>query len=1468
MRNARWAVALLFALSACGGGQVAIQMTTDATDSSTPPDLPPTTDSIEVDVAPDIHLDSGLDLRTDVELTTEEIVPECQPGDGCFLDPCTDNDQCLSGFCLEHLGEGACTVSCIEECPPGWQCQELNTGSPDLFFACISDFPNLCKPCHSGEGCTSPAGADDLCVDYGEEGSFCGGQCAPEDEGGPLCPAGFVCAESTTIDGLTANQCVPEAGTCSCTQKSIDLLLWTGCEMANEFGTCSGKRVCTAEGLSPCDATTPEAEICNGIDDDCDGDIDEPDAVGGDLINLCDDGNDCSEDICTGEEGCTNEPLDGTECADGDPCTVADHCVAGACQGTPAICDDNDPCTDDSCGIDGGCIFEDNAADCDDGNPCTVADECSSGKCKGVAVNCDCEQNGDCAILEDGDKCNGTLFCDTDSLPYQCAVIAESVVECPAPEGLDAPCLASSCDAATGDCSLVPANNGFACDDANACTVGDLCDAGICTAGVAANCNDGNLCTDESCDPIDGCQYSNNEVACQDGSVCTISDLCLGGECTAGIPKDCDDGNVCTDDLCDPVVGCNYAANDAVCDDGNACTIDDHCVNTVCVGSGSLECDDDNPCTKDICLLDGGCAHENIQGGCSDGDACTLDDSCENGVCVGGPAMVCDDGNPCTADACKQGKCLSAPQDAPCDDGNACTDQDSCVEGQCQSAGPLDCDDDNGCTTDYCTPLEGCKYLNNASPCDDGDQCTLVDQCQNGSCQGTIPPDCDDDNPCTGDSCDAELGCQHISLDVPCDDGDACTLGDWCVEGKCEAGQDSLDCDDANLCTDDSCVADTGCHHLPNALDCDDGSACTVGDACQAGICVSGGGTPDCDDNVLCTTDSCAADLGCIHTLVQPCCGNSIVEPPEECDDGNYDNSDDCTAVCQMPTCDDGLANGNETDLDCGGPCGPCEDGSGCVEDADCVSLVCTEEECQVPTCDDEVHNGSETGLDCGGGCPGCADGTACLEDLDCQSEVCEGEICQVPACDDGVENGNETGLDCGGGCDGCADGTACVEHTDCESLNCVDGICQPPQCEDLIKNGDETDVDCGGGECDLCGEGKGCLVDTDCLLAGICVDGICSLWGSGKDGPLAVGSGTTTINTHRTRVNGTTGETTLTALDGTSGLVAGTTIIVHQATGNGAGTWETRRIASVDGSTITLTRSLAATYTTSGSTVAQAVRVHEYTTATLTGGTLTAPDWDGSTGGILAIHASEAVVLQGGTLQLSGKGFRGQGHGCFYRCTDGKSGESPSGPMGTGTSPARNGMAGGGGQRGQDCAAGGGGGYGAAGAPGANGSGGSCAPAGHKGGQGGNAGGNADTSTLILFGGAGGEGGGDEDGGNPGKGGDSGGILILKAPTITVTGANVQLNGSGGANGNQGSCGGHGCGMSGGGGGAGGGAYLVAEDVALGSGKITSTGGGGGACTCGGSYNGGTGAVGRIAVRAQNIAGTTSPAHHALDFP
>ena len=95
------------------------------TDTPMVSDIQSNGETMRFDLSTDIPIDSGLDLQSDVEMTPVEVVPECQPGDGCLLDPCTDNDQCLSGFCLEHLGEGACTVSCIEECPPGWHCQEL-----------------------------------------------------------------------------------------------------------------------------------------------------------------------------------------------------------------------------------------------------------------------------------------------------------------------------------------------------------------------------------------------------------------------------------------------------------------------------------------------------------------------------------------------------------------------------------------------------------------------------------------------------------------------------------------------------------------------------------------------------------------------------------------------------------------------------------------------------------------------------------------------------------------------------------------------------------------------------------------------------------------------------------------------------------------------------------------------------------------------------------------------------------------------------------------------------------------------------------------------------------------------------------------------------------------------------------------------------------------------------------------------
>src|SRR5206468_3869207 len=59
---------------------------------------------------------------------------------------------------------------------------------------------------------------------------------------------------------------------------------------------------------------------------------------------------------------------------------------------------------------------------------------------------------------------------------------------------------------------------------------------------------------------------------------CTTNDTCANGGCVSGPALNCDDGNFCTDDSCDPVKGCQYAGHS--CDDSNPCT-DDSCSSTL-----------------------------------------------------------------------------------------------------------------------------------------------------------------------------------------------------------------------------------------------------------------------------------------------------------------------------------------------------------------------------------------------------------------------------------------------------------------------------------------------------------------------------------------------------------------------------------------------------------------------------------------------------------------------------------------------------------------------------------------------------------------------------------------------------------------------------------------------------------------------------------------------------------------------
>lgn len=112
-----------------------------------------------------------------------------------------------------------------------------------------------------------------------------------------------------------------------------------------------------------------------------------------------------------------------------------------------------------------------------------------------------------------------------------------------------------------------------------------------------------------------------------------------------------------------------------------------------------------------------------------------------------------------------------------------------------------------------------------------------------------------------------------------------------------------------------------------------------------------------------------------------------------------------------------------EADVDCGGICRrPCEDGWRCTHPLDCISGVCLGNPgtCQRASESDGVRNGSETGVDCGGPWPQCPPGQGCSTAADCDSGVCWAGKCQKPTCRDGVHNGDELDVDCGGACPAC----------------------------------------------------------------------------------------------------------------------------------------------------------------------------------------------------------------------------------------------------------------------------------------------------------------------------------------------------------------------------------------------------------------------------------------------------------------
>lgn len=224
--------------------------------------------------------------------------------------------------------------------------------------------------------------------------------------------------------------------------------------------------------------------------------------------------------------------------------------------------------------------------------------------------------------------------CSTDGLVFSGTLSADASAGVQKPQ-LSGNGAASTADLKTdGNTDESMCVDGADCFDIKACILHGTCQSGQCVA-IVNPCDDGNVCTDDACDPKVGCTHLSNEASCTDDDACSGGDACLSGSCKTNSTIVCDDGNFCTTDYCHALNGCVHEVdinmNALPCDDGNFCTTNDVCVGAECAAGKPLNCSDDNACTIDSCSPNEGCV--NTYKVCDDKNVWTHD-ACSDGTCV------------------------------------------------------------------------------------------------------------------------------------------------------------------------------------------------------------------------------------------------------------------------------------------------------------------------------------------------------------------------------------------------------------------------------------------------------------------------------------------------------------------------------------------------------------------------------------------------------------------------------------------------------------------------------------------------------------------------------------------------------------------------------------------------------------------------------------------------------------------
>jgi hypothetical protein len=1032
----------------------------------------------------------------------------CAPGRACAQDTdCFTGDTCQGSVCTPPAtcydgtqDDGETGLDCGGPCLacPGTACTSNVT--------CASSF---CGGPASDRSCL-PATCDDGTEDNGETGIDCGGPCLFACNL-QTCGKDTDCLSGICDAHVSPAVCVAVATCFDGTQDGVETDVDCGggaCPLCGPEKGCAQDSDCISPDACVNGVCAPAASCYDEAQDFGETGVD----CGGPCLSCpgtaCTSNASCASNICTQGRGCvptscTDNQQDngetGIDCGGPclacltDSCTANADCLSGLCAGVstattcvPATCDDGTQDGDEA-GVDcgGSCVIGCTGETCTVNADCAAQGVCFQNVC--VPAHCtDGAQDSDETAVDCGGSCLGCLGATCSS---------------------NAACASGLCTQGLG---CVPATCGNGVQD-NGETGVDC--GGPCLACLGAHCSGNAACQSNLCTQALGCVPATCGDGSQDDGETGVD---CGGPCLDCLGATCGANDECASGICTEALGCIPATCGDGSQDGDETGVD--CGGS-CLACLTSSCSANSDCASNVCGGHPG-ATTCLPSSCVDGEQ----DGDETGIDCGGSCLLACPDQACTTSAdcafkgvCTQGICLPST----CEDGTQDGDETGIdCGGRCLACLHTTCSSNASCASGLCTQGLGCVPATCADGSQDGDEtgvdcggsclecnshvCTADNNCASGLCLGLstaptcVPATCNDAQQ-DGDETGVDCGGSCV---VACD-GEACTV--------------DADCAAPNVCTLGACRP-TSC---TDGMQDNDETGVDCGGSC--GGCVSA----TCTANSACASGLCGYALGCLPatcgdgTQDDGETGVDCGGPCLACASSGCESNTDCASGlcgyalgCLPASCGDGTQDDGETGVDCGGTCLACV-ASSCESNTDCASGLCggvpTATTCIPATCNDGVQDGDESGVDCGGSCVLACLHALCTASDQCAAGMCLHGACYPSSCADALEDDGETGVDCGGECGGCVS-ASCSQSADCASGLCAglpeSPTCVPSTCTNGMQDGDETGVDCGG-SCLLGCTGQACSATDDCTTGDVCTQNICIPAGcfpSDSDGGMSSG--------------------------------------------------------------------------------------------------------------------------------------------------------------------------------------------------------------------------------------------------------------------------------------------------------------------------------------------------------------------------